>query len=282
MTLLRAQFRQFVAGQIQAACPAVPVVQNRALASYAGALPVITLSTPGDHKQSMLRGGPQFTTTVLLEINARATASTDDLALQGLETLIERIETAVITNQAVIDLVQQFTTVRTDQKVSAANGTVIAEGLMQIECEFYQDYRDPPFIPLADIRATVTDQSPQLDPLATFDVALAAGAAMFVKPDPERTVAGSTRARDPSRVRSFGGELVDVAVRGAAPPHPPAHPVPTAWRCPKTPTGCAGCATATSCWPRAAGAGTRGCPADPGAGALGRQPEARRHEEHAA
>ncbi len=155
--LARAALRGLVAGQLRAAdtLAGQSVFENRALSLTTGLLPAITVQTPADQKQSMLRGGPQFTSTVLLEIIVRVTGPTDDTAMHILEQLIGQVEAVTLSNQVVIDQVQQFSSVRTEQRVSVEGSAVLAEAVLHIECEIYEDYRAPPFQPLTGIRATV-------------------------------------------------------------------------------------------------------------------------------
>ena len=156
MSLLRTRLRAFTMAQLQAAGVAGgSVFENRALSLTSDQLPAVIVQTPNDAKQSLLRGGPQFDTTVLLDLIVRATGDTDALAIAAMEALIVQVEAAILSNQAFIDQVQQFTSVRCEQGVSAADAAFVAEARMNIECEVYEDYRNPAFAPFTDINATV-------------------------------------------------------------------------------------------------------------------------------
>lgn len=157
MSLLRTRLRAFTIAQLKAANVAGgSVFENRALSLTAIQLPAVIVQTPADAKQSLLRGGPQFDTTVLLELIIRAVGDTDALAITAVEAMVGQVEAAILSNQAFINQVQQFTSVRCEQSVSVADGVVVAEARMSVECEVYEDYRDPAFAPFTDIQATVS------------------------------------------------------------------------------------------------------------------------------
>ena len=170
--LARAALRGLVVSQLRAAYTLAgqSVFENRALSLATALLPAITVQTPADQKQSMLRGGPQFTSTFLLEIILRVTGPTDDQAILTLEQLIGQVEAATLSNQVIIDQVQQFSSVRTEQRVNVDGSAVLAEAILHLECEIYEDYRAPPSEPFTDIRVTVPE--PPGLAVETFDVPL--------------------------------------------------------------------------------------------------------------
>ncbi len=141
MSLLRAQLRAFVAGQVQAMLPTVAVVQNRALATYAGALPVVILTVPVEHKESRGPGAPKFNAMISLSAEIRVAGSTEDV-LDRWEALAEAVELAVLGNAAVTRQVQEFSAVQSQVTVDTGGGTPTASGAIVFQIVIPQVY-DP-------------------------------------------------------------------------------------------------------------------------------------------
>ena len=142
--LLRAQFRALVARQLVLARTAAgdSVFENRALPTEVSKLPIITLSTPVETKESWGRGAPKFTTTVHLRVDARVSGATDVVAGEAVEALLEQIELAILANSAVVNLCQQFAAVETRTSIHVEGGMPIATGTIVFQAEMVQ-YYDP-------------------------------------------------------------------------------------------------------------------------------------------
>ena len=141
MTLLRAQLRHAVAEQVQTLCPTITVVENRALTSYAAALPVVIFTAPMEHKESWGPGAPKFNATVSLAADIKVSGSTEDV-LERWEMLAEMVELAVLGNAAVTRLVQEFSAVESQVTVDDSGGTPIAIGRIVFQIVLPQVY-DP-------------------------------------------------------------------------------------------------------------------------------------------
>lgn len=140
--------------------------------TWDGSYPILYLHTPGEDKESLGRqGGPQFTTTLTLQVSGRV--QVDNLADQSgvaeatvqLEALQRQIELALINNPALMSKLQQFPFVRTEMKTDGTGDQNLGEVVMSIGLEFYQGPED--FYP------TVTDDLEQItidvDPVNVFD-----------------------------------------------------------------------------------------------------------------
>lgn len=82
-------------------------------------VPAILLRAPDDRKESIGRGAPQFTTSCSVEIEARVGAVTEGEAQDAIEALCFSIEMALLTNDALIRIINQVASVDTRTEVSA-------------------------------------------------------------------------------------------------------------------------------------------------------------------
>ena len=142
--LLRMQFLALVAREIKQAGTSAgsSVFENRILPQKPDQLPAVTLSMPGEVKTSQGRGAPKFLTVPHMQIEARVTGPTAELAVAELDNLVEQIELATLANSNVVNVCQQFPSVETRVRVDGDAGSIIATATIIMQVEFYQTY-DP-------------------------------------------------------------------------------------------------------------------------------------------
>ena len=83
------------------------------------ALPAILLRATDDRKESITKGQPEFTTTVSIEIDARVGATDPSAAQDAIEAICYSIEMALMTNYALISIVNQVASVDTKMEISS-------------------------------------------------------------------------------------------------------------------------------------------------------------------
>lgn len=83
------------------------------------ALPAILLRATDDRKEAISRGQPDFTTTVTLELEVRVGAANASAAQDKIEALCYSIETALLTNYALISIINQVTSYDTRMEISS-------------------------------------------------------------------------------------------------------------------------------------------------------------------
>jgi hypothetical protein len=125
-------------------------------------LPEIKLRVSGERKASGARAAPTFTTTVGLELLARASASTGEGAQDAIEALGERIEAAVFTSLQLLGWLQQVSAVNSSTTITAAGKTHIAELRMLLDCEVFESFEvDPDTLGrLQELQLTVDTAAP--------------------------------------------------------------------------------------------------------------------------
>jgi hypothetical protein len=121
--------------------------------TWSGNYPVVFLTTPDEEKESLgPNGAPQFTVTATLRVIARVqeNQAKDDAgataAYLALETLKRQIETSLINNPALMNLLQQYKFVRSSIVVDGESAVHLGELKMDIGLEFYQGPED--FFPI--------------------------------------------------------------------------------------------------------------------------------------
>ena len=151
-TSTRTQLRQVtVTALVGQTLAGARVEQGHALPTQGDHLPALIVATPGEKKSSLGRGVPMFTTIVQLVVVGRV-ASTDRFRVQAdLDTLVDQIHAAVMSNYAVLDIVQQFAEVETRTKLDGDNRAFIGECEVLFHAEIFQRYEPPPGVPLVEI-----------------------------------------------------------------------------------------------------------------------------------
>lgn len=142
MTLYRDQLVEAVVSALLAAntLAGERVYSNRNWPTVIQGLPVIRVKGIYERKQSLLRGSPQFTTTSTIAVFIQTTGDTEAAAELAGATICEQIEQAVIAGNSPVDqMVQQFSAVETEIRSSSEGEQPIAEILLKIDCEFYEN-----------------------------------------------------------------------------------------------------------------------------------------------
>ena len=122
--LARRQVRLAALAALQAGLPADVLIDSPGdWATPPEKLPAVLLRVGSEHKQSIMRGPPEFTTTIMVEIEARLSAATATAAQDAIEALGYAIEQVLFTNQALIGIIQQYATVDTQVEITAEGKT---------------------------------------------------------------------------------------------------------------------------------------------------------------
>lgn len=106
--------------------------------------PALLVQTPFDHKHSMGRNAPQFTSVTTVRITGRVeafdteTASGALLAEEALERLREQVERAVINSYELTRQTQQYREIRSTIDVDAGGEGHIGQLLYEIDVEYFQ------------------------------------------------------------------------------------------------------------------------------------------------
>jgi hypothetical protein len=111
-----------------------------------GNIPELLIRASGDRKEGFQKSAPQFTTTVTLEIRARARADTAADAQDAIELLGDAIEQAIFTDYALWQLLQQISHVNNRTDVTSDGVQHVGSLSMAIDCELVETYApaDPP------------------------------------------------------------------------------------------------------------------------------------------
>lgn len=144
----RRQVREAAVQALQIALPDVYVYTPGDWNTPAPKLPAIKLRTPRDAKQAMIRGMPQFTTTVTLELEAAAAPATKgDDAQDAIEALSFSIEQALMLYGPLVAISQKFPSVTTEIEVSADGQQHFGALKMMLEVEGFEVF-DPTAAPV--------------------------------------------------------------------------------------------------------------------------------------
>jgi len=115
--------------------------------------PVVIVRTPREHKESLVRGQPQFNVTTTISVVGRVQRNTEADAEADIETLGLQIEQALFGNYALVLATQQFPTVEVKTTVTAEGKQWLGEVELEISAEFYQGF-DPviPDVAVTEVR----------------------------------------------------------------------------------------------------------------------------------
>lgn len=134
-------------------------------------LPSILMRCVGDRKTSTMAGQITFTTTVLLDIEARVEANSGEAAQDALEALSHAIECAVITNYQVNQIVQKFAAIDAVIEVTAEGKRHVGGVMMTFMVEVYEAF-DPVYqSPIQPVLSDLLEVGIHNDMLGTFDPA---------------------------------------------------------------------------------------------------------------
>lgn len=139
--------------------------------------PLIYCKTPSEDKESLGRnGGPDFTVTATLKVEARAEVAalpngrSAALLEQQLALLGQQIQVALVNNPDLMGLLQQVSFIRTDMTMTSQGNKELGEIEVALGLEFFQgaeDFYPLPTWPLQTVAIT-TDLVNVFDPTATY------------------------------------------------------------------------------------------------------------------
>ena len=168
-----AQIRQLVVDALTGETDAGgEVFSPRDLPTTRDMYPILLVQTPFDHKHSLGRNAPQFTTVTTVRISGRVQEYDGEIEDDGamvaelaLEKLREQVERAVINSYALTKVIQQFREIRSTIDVNAEGEAHLGQLLYEIDIEYYQgpeDFYPVESVPLAgiDIRVQMPDGTP--------------------------------------------------------------------------------------------------------------------------
>lgn len=111
--------------------------------------PVLLVQTPFDHKHSMGRNAPQFTSVTTVRITGRVEAFDTEtsnagamLAEAAAEELREQVDRAVINSYELTRQTQQYREVRSTIDVDSSGESHIGQLLYEIDVEYFQGPED--------------------------------------------------------------------------------------------------------------------------------------------
>ena len=138
--LARRQLRQAVVAALQ---PIQAIIESPGDWSTPPAkLPAILVRVPRERKESVAKTMPEFTTTATIEIEARAAETTAELAQDAIENLCYLIENAILTNYAVIDMIQQVASIDSELEISSEGKFHFGGAKMYFAFEMFEAF-DP-------------------------------------------------------------------------------------------------------------------------------------------
>lgn len=132
-------------------------------------LPSILMRCVGDRKSPTTAGQITFTTTVLLEIEARLEANSAEMAQDQLEALSYAIECAVITNYDLNRIVQKWSAIDSVPEITAEAKRHIGGVMMTFMLEVFEVF-DPVYqSPVQPVVSDLQEMGIHNDMLGTFD-----------------------------------------------------------------------------------------------------------------
>lgn len=101
-------------------------------------MPAILVRTTGDNRRSKAPGVAQFDNTAMLVLEPRVQAETAEAAQDAIEALCYLIENKIFKGYWMSRIVQEFSTVQTEQEILADGGKHIAGARMAIGCTGFE------------------------------------------------------------------------------------------------------------------------------------------------
>lgn len=131
-------------------------------------LPAILMRSPSDRKESIAKTSPEFTTNVIIEIEARDDAKNPEEAQDNIEDLCFKIEQALLTNYGLIRLINQVASVDTKTEISADGKIHFGAAMMIFTFELPEMFEPvTQFQTLDNVQLHADMQSP-FDPSGTY------------------------------------------------------------------------------------------------------------------
>ena len=116
------------------------------------ALPALLLRAPEEHKESINKGMPEFTTTVTIEIEARVGATDPAEAQDAIEALCYTVEMALLTSDGLIRIVNQVASLATRMEISSNGKIHFGAAVMTVNFEVPEMF--DPFVTNAPLALT--------------------------------------------------------------------------------------------------------------------------------
>lgn len=133
--------------------------------------PAIKVRTGFERKNSLAKGAPQFNTTTTLEFQLAVSSATAEAAQDAIELLGLQVETALLTSDRILRVIQQCASV-TSQANYSSDGSAHYAGLaMAFEFELFEHYDASmmaEFAPLLGLGITV-DSLNVVDKSGTYE-----------------------------------------------------------------------------------------------------------------
>lgn len=128
-------------------------------------MPAILINWDKEHKTSVTRTQPNFTTVGTLRLDIRLMGTTKRDTRIAIDKLLWQIEQAILTNFELRKEVQQFVFVTSEGKLDSTTGKHIAHYNMDFGLEYFEDQNQYPPIPVT----TLTEIDINVDLLNRFD-----------------------------------------------------------------------------------------------------------------
>jgi hypothetical protein len=165
----RTQVRQAVAAALRSANLGATIDSPGDRDTPPTKLPAILMRSAGDRKESLMRGPPEFTTTVSIEIEARVEAERPEDAQDLLEGLCYAIECAVLTNYALTVLIQQVSSVDTKLEITSDGRRHLGGAFMTFAFEVVEVFDPLTQSPVQPVAVPLQEIQLHNDMVGTFD-----------------------------------------------------------------------------------------------------------------
>ncbi|PRP68611.1 hypothetical protein BUE93_21460 [Chromobacterium amazonense] len=156
--LYRVQIRNAVVAALQAAntLAGQKVYASRDWPLTPPGMPSILVLPPQERKAGRgPTGAAQFLSVATVAIHARVSGTSYGQVEDQLDTLCEQIENAVLTDYAILRMVQQVLAVDTEVEITAAQREHLGEAWMRFDFEYPELFAPTITQPLTDIHGTV-------------------------------------------------------------------------------------------------------------------------------
>ncbi|MFT9016415.1 MAG: hypothetical protein ABF990_11855 [Acetobacter sp.] len=141
MSLYRSQLRDKVAGLLQQTTDARDSVFT--VAAYplpSEKLPAIFVTVPSEQAESNSRGTPDYTRTALLEVTAKVCGGNPAMVQGVLDRIAEQIEMSVMCSADIMSMVQQVSSIDTEQQMTADSAEYLGAVRLTFAMEYTQEY----------------------------------------------------------------------------------------------------------------------------------------------
>ncbi|MFT9251626.1 hypothetical protein [Acetobacter okinawensis] len=157
MSLYRNQLRDKVAGLLRQTTDAQDnVLTSTPYPTEIGELPVVFVTVPSESASSNGRHAPDYTRVVQLEVVARVTAQSPATVQALLDRIAEDIEMSIMCSHDIMGMVQQVSSIETEQQVSAEAADIIGAVRLTFGMEYTQEYPVTELVPLTGISGAMT------------------------------------------------------------------------------------------------------------------------------